>query len=183
MVYDPEKHQCRSIRLCRYDYTWSGAYFVTLCVHNRTCIFGSIIEEEMILNRYGDVAQREWLKTEEVRNNIKLDEFIIMPNHLHGIIVITQNDRTNRFSLNRPAPILYRRTIGSVIGQFKSIVTKQIWAMGRHDFKWQRNYYEHIIRDQESLNKIRQYIKENPIRWKYNGNVNRRGDPVGRPRA
>jgi len=88
MTYDSQKHHRRSIRLKGYDYFQEGGYFVTICTHNRECLFGNIINSQMELNEYGLEVVKGWLKTPELRPNIELDEFIVMPNHLHGIVII-----------------------------------------------------------------------------------------------
>ena len=88
MKYNSEKHHRRSIRLKGYDYSQSGLYFITICVLNRHCLFGEIENDEMILNEYGKIAATEWINTESIRDNIRLHEYIIMPNHIHGIIEI-----------------------------------------------------------------------------------------------
>jgi REP element-mobilizing transposase RayT len=91
MHYNPDIHHRRNIRLKGYDYSQAGLYFVTICVQNRHCLFGKITDNKMILNEYGKIAYNEWLKTPNIRSNIQLDVFIVMPNHIHGIIVITDN--------------------------------------------------------------------------------------------
>ena len=95
MNYNPEKHHRRSIRLKGYDYSQIGAYFITICSHKHECIFGEINGNKMCLNEFGDIVETEWLKTPNIRNNVKLDEFIIMPNHLHGIIHIVDLGTNN----------------------------------------------------------------------------------------
>ncbi len=90
MKYNSEKHHRRSIRLKGYDYSQSGLYFITICVQNRHCLFGEIENDEMILNEYGKIAATEWINTESIRDNIRLHEYIIMPNHIHGIIEIVR---------------------------------------------------------------------------------------------
>ncbi|MDR1153558.1 MAG: hypothetical protein LBL04_02510 [Bacteroidales bacterium] len=92
MPYNPTIHHRRSIRLKDYDYSQAGLYFITICVQNRHCLFGKITDNKMILNKYGKIAYGEWLKTPNMHPNIQLDEFIVMPNHMHGIIVIADND-------------------------------------------------------------------------------------------
>src|ERR1700758_186582 len=93
MKYDPEKHHGRSIRLKEYDYSQSGAYFITVCTYNRECLFGDVVNGEMRLNKWGTIVENELLKTPELRPNVLLDEYVVMPNHLHGIIVIVDNGR------------------------------------------------------------------------------------------
>jgi len=198
--YDPEKHHRRSIRLKEYDYSQTGAYFITICAYNKECIFGDVVDGKIILNQYGEIVKAEWLKTFDIRKNLILDKYIVMPNHFHGIIMIVDGHdvgATRRVAPtkrpNGPVPA----SIGAIIGQFKSIVTKRINAMRNTTGLpvWQRNYYEHIIRNEDELNQIREYIADNPIKWELDEenpiNVGRvaikfvgeryRGDPAGRP--
>jgi len=183
MPYDPDKHHRRSIRLKGYNYTQAGAYFVTLCAWQRECLFGEILGGEMQLNDYGRVLEEEWLRTAEVRPNVDLDAFVIMPNHLHGVIVICDQCRRGE-PLARPygpyrpcrptAPAAPTGTVrivagslGAIIGQIKSITTKRINALRNAPGQpvWQRNYHEHIIHSETALNNIRQYIAHNPMLW------------------
>src|SRR5699024_8478906 len=95
MTYDPKKHNRRSTRLKGYDYSSAGLYFVTICLQNRECIFGDITDGNMQLNEWGEIARRNWMNTESIRANVKLDAFVIMPNHVHGIIqIIDSNDHS-----------------------------------------------------------------------------------------
>ena len=163
MKQKPEDHHRRSIRLKEYDYRTAGAYFITICTLKGKCIFGNVVNGEMFLHKYGMMVKAEWLKTSRIRDNVELDEFIIMPNHFHGIIIILEIGRaTHRVA---PTTGLLGNSLGSIIAQFKSIVTKNIRKMGLPSFRWQRNYYEHILRDEKDLNQIREYIINNPITW------------------
>lgn len=162
----------RSIRLKGYDYSQAGLYFITICTYEKTCLFGNIQKEEIVLNKFGIIARDEWRRTQQIRSNIELGEFIIMPNHIHGIIQI--NDR--RGTMHR-APTMERfgkptsNTIPTIIRGYKSTVTKQInqlrrkGTMHRATTVWQRNYYEHIIRNEQSYWKITEYITNNPLNW------------------
>ena len=185
MKYNPDKHHRRSIRLKGYDYSQPGAYYVTIVVQNRECIFGDIINGKMALNENGKIVKTEWLKTAEIRKNVKLDEFIVMPNHVHGIIIITDKiknipnigknvETTGNVGATGPvaptAPRLHPNSLGSIMGQFQSIVTKQIRKLGIEYFSWQRNYWERIIRNKNELNKIQKYIRDNPINWESDDN-------------
>ena len=169
MKYDPFKHHRHSIRLKGYDYSQAGAYFVTCVTHNRECLFGEIVVGEMRLNEYGQIVAEEWFKTAQVRSNVELDEFVVMPNHLHGILVIVDDSTTvganRRFAPTPRAPT--PNSIGAVMMQFKSIVTKCINTMRDSQGApvWQRNYYEHIVRNERELEHIRAYIVGNPTRW------------------
>ena len=165
--YDPEKHRRRSIRLKGYDYSAPGAYFVTICTHNREPLFGWIVDGEMVLNEYGQIVWKEWFRTAQVRSNVALfeDEFIVMPNHIHGIIWIVEATRRVAPTDGPRGPL--SGSLGAIIAQYKSIVTKRINAVrGTPGASvWQRNYYEHIIRTERALDAIRRYIAENPLRW------------------
>jgi REP element-mobilizing transposase RayT len=178
MKYDPEKHNRRSIRLKNYDYSKSGAYFITICTKNRQCLFGEIVNGEMILNDGGKIVEKCWIDIPEHFPNAILDEFIIMPNHIHGIIILNELDFDNvgaNMVLDAGAnnysppqndrPHGTTRTIGSIIRGFKIGVTK--WFRQNSNIKtvWQRNYYDHIIRNEIELIKIRKYIINNPKNW------------------
>lgn len=190
MNYNPEIHKRRSIRLKDYDYSSAGAYFVTICSWNRECLFGDISAGEMHLNEYGEILKRQWLHAVVVRANVELDEFQIMPNHLHGIIVLNDTvgatRRVARFSqdrltiqeraIHRIAPTNAQTkgisgagsgSIGAIIGQFKSVATKHINKMRNSPGSpiWQRNYYEHIIRNEDEMERIREYMINNPAKW------------------
>ena len=162
----------RSIRLRGYDYSQAGAYFVTICAYNKAYIFGDIGDGEMRLNALGALAYREWLRTADVRNEIELDAFTVMPNHLHGIILILQSENLERSPPlegvgRRQSPTLESGSLGAIVGQFKSTVTRRarVQNLISNSPLWQRNFYEHVIRNEESLNDIRKYIAFNPARW------------------
>ena len=178
MPYDPESHHRHSIRLKGYDYSQAWAYFVTICTHNKACVFGDVVDGEMRLNEYGAIVKDEWLRTDTLRENVVIDEYIIMPNHIHGIVIIMGDGRgtLQRASTgpiratHRVAPTargLISNSIGAIIGQFKSIVTKDVRKMGFRYFKWQRNYYEHVIRNEDKLNRTREYVLNNPLQWQF----------------
>jgi REP element-mobilizing transposase RayT len=134
----------------------------------------------MQLSDIGIIVAREWQKTPQIRPNIQLDEWVVMPNHLHGIIIINQlietlrrnvstNDNDDNPTTNNQ-PRLKPNSVGSIIGQFKSVCTKQIREMGFTEFRWQNRFHDHIIRDEESLSRIRQYIIHNPAKWQLDRN-------------
>ena len=169
MRYDSEKHNRRSIRLKGYDYTQSGLYFITICTDQKQCLFSAIAESKLILNDFGNIASECWRAIPQHFPKIELDEFVIMPNHIHGILIMT--DRRGK-----AMPCPYQGKFGqpiagsipTIIGSYKSAVTKRINIIRNSKGSpiWQRNYYEHIIRDEEALNKIRKYIINNPLSWK-----------------
>jgi REP element-mobilizing transposase RayT len=165
MKYDPQKHHRRSIRLKGYDYSQDGAYFVTICTHNREFSLCDIVDGEATLSEDGKIVNYEWMRSSEIRKEIELDAFIIMPNHIHGIIFIHDNKDKN-VGANGRSPL---RSLGSFVSGFKSITTKRINELHNTPQKpfWQRNYYEHIIRNDRSLNAIRRYIQNNPLIWQY----------------
>ncbi len=187
MPYDPARHHRRSIRLKGYDYTQPGAYFITLCTQNREHLFGTVIEGEMRLNAWGKIAREEWFTTARLRPYVRLDEreFVVMPNHVHGIIWIVDDDddgdnvggNTIVGAQRRCAPTVATTTIqsinvapgslGAIVRAFKSAVTQRInAARGTPGAPvWQRNYYERIVRDETALANIRAYILANPLRW------------------
>jgi REP element-mobilizing transposase RayT len=155
------------MRARKYDYSGTSAYFVTICADGRQPLFGEIHSGIMGMNEVGCIVVKEWLRTEELRRNVSLDEFIVMPNHFHGILVITvsvQEAVPSATSTTGDPPSrpygLEAGSLGAIIGQFKSAVSKRA---GRA--VWQRNYYDHIIRDDRDLDRIREYIATNPVRW------------------
>lgn len=199
MHYDPLKHHRRSVRLKGYDYAQAGAYYVTLVTRNRDCLFGDIVDGEMHLNDIGRIVGEEWLRTAEVRPAVELDEFIVMPNHVHGIIVIADarcamgRDTVPRRGAAplRPyhpqhnvRPNVQSNSLGAIVRSFKSATTYHINALRdtRGVSVWQRNYYEHIIRRERELDRIREYIINNPPNWVMDeNNVNKR--KTSHPRA
>ncbi|MGH8589991.1 MAG: transposase, partial [Gammaproteobacteria bacterium] len=232
--FDPERHHRRSIRLRGYDYTQAGAYFVTVVTQDRACLFGEALDGEMRLNDAGRMVAAEWdaLCTRSI--NIDLDAFVVMPNHIHGVIVVTGTtgkigtDGSKTATVGAPlvgaqstmgdivdivgaplvgaqsttgtqttaatvgAPLVGAQsttraqttgaqtgattrlapTLGKIVGAFKSLTTvaytRGVTTQGWSPFPgrlWQRNYFEHIVRNEESLHRIRQYIADNPARW------------------
>jgi REP element-mobilizing transposase RayT len=176
--YDPQRHHRRSIRLKGYDYSQAGAYFVTICTQNRVCLFGEVAEGEMWFNDAGQMVETVWGELPIFYPGVDIDGFVAMPNHIHGIIVLVGAAPRGRPDLappqamgqaRGPAPTL---SLSDVVHRFKTMTTKRYadgvkqWGwMPFPDRLWQRNYYEHIIRDEESLNRIRQYIVDNPACW------------------
>jgi putative transposase len=188
MPYNPDIHHRRSIRLKGYDYSQQGAYFVTICTHQRNFLFGKIVDGEMKLNTNGEIAKGCWLSIPRHFQNVELDEFVIMPNHLHGIILIVNNLETEGEALANQdsqqqqnlssqcfAPAVAKikingtksQSLAAIIQNYKSVSTRQVNRINKAkgNVIWQRNYYERIIRNEEALNNIRQYIITNPINW------------------
>jgi putative transposase len=167
MKFDPQKHHRHSTRLKEYDYSQAGAYYVTIDVQNRECLFGEIVNYEMILNEAGKMVNKQWNALLEKFPNIELDVYQAMPNHFHGIIVVAENVDTRNVVVQNKKP-----TLGDIIGAFKSITTHEyILGVDNKNWPqfykrlWQRNYYEHVIRDETDLNRIRDYIQSNPVNW------------------
>jgi REP element-mobilizing transposase RayT len=170
-----DKYRISSIRRKGHDYTSPGTYFITINTDAKISWFGSVANGIMRLSPIGEIVREEWLKAENLRDNIKLDEWIIMPNHIHGIIKINESPvKTARWAVSPKikdninhsrTTTLKSNSIGSIIGQFKSVCTKKIRNRGFRYFKWQNRYYDHIIRNEKELHKIRSYIRLNPKRW------------------
>ena len=244
--YNPSIHHRHSIRLKGYDYSREGLYFITICCHNRAHLFGKVVDGAMVLNEYGQVAFNEWMKTPEVRPNVELGEFVVMPNHVHGIVRITvrgelhspynegeshspncdgessngessngeshsshgesyssdcrdvlntpysegdnkmgenispdykgefnspqpyspQPYSPQRYSSQRESPLRGpSQTIGAIVRGYKSAVTKKLNELGVGRTVWQRDYWDHIIRDEQSYYNISKYIENNPSKW------------------
>lgn len=200
MPYNPHIHHRRSIRLKGYDYAQAGMYFVTICVQDRINLFGEIENGEMNLNIYGQIAWQEWQATETIRDNTALHEFIVMPNHIHGIIEILFQHKgddidlqiDSKYNIHKQSLtgkfISPSQTIGAIIRGYKIATIKKIKdhilnsdsstgelqfaptvpteEIIQLDYKiWQRNYYEHIIRNEQSYQTISNYIINNPAKW------------------
>jgi len=170
MKYDPAKHNRRSIRLEGFDYAGEGAYFVTMCVHERHMAFGEIFDGEIQLNRAGEIVREEWLRSAEIRKEVRLDWFVVMPNHFHAVVWLVGADGVRpgvRLGPTPSAPTRSPGSLGSVMAGFKSVVTRRINEIRRTPGAavWQRNYYERVVRDDDELNRIRQYIIDNPAQW------------------
>ncbi len=181
--YNPNIHHRKSIRLKGYDYSQAGMYFITICCQDRKYRFGKIENDKMILNEMGNIAYVEWLKLTERFSNFELDVFQIMPNHMHGIIVLngtsigatlvdTQNDVDIGAGASPAptAPTAPTKTVGDIVGAYKSLVANGCLDIYKSKNKilgklWQRNYWEHIIRDEKSYQTISEYIINNPAKW------------------
>ena len=160
MSYDPNRHHRRSIRLQGYDYAQAGAYFITLCAQGRAHLFGRVMGGAVELSDIGQIVAEEWERTPAVRSNVELDAYVVMPDHMHGILVITHRDDEADAPPATSALRSPKRTIGAIVRGFKAAVVRRA---GRPI--WQRDYYEHIIRSEAALDRIRKYIIANPDRW------------------
>ena len=175
MPFDPKKHRRRSIRLGGYDYSQIGEYFVTLCTHKMQCLFGEVKGGEMHLNRLGQIVDSEWRKTPRLRPGVDLGDFVVMPNHLHGLVVITTSPQKKTLAAvpvdrraHGCAPLRRdSRGLGAIMAGFKSATTSRINQQRSTPGSpvWQRNYYEHIIQDQEDHARTSHYVLMNPILW------------------
>jgi putative transposase len=169
MMYNSDIHHRHSIRLKGYDYSQTGMYFITICVHDKVHLFGEIFNHKMILNSAGEIAKKCWLEIPNHYPNVILHEYVIMPNHVHGIIEIINAVGVQNFEPLPPQKNRYQKiipcSIGSIIRGFKIGVTKWFHKNTNIIDLWQRNYYEHIIRNEKSHNNISEYIINNPINW------------------
>ena len=188
-----ERHLRRSIRIKDYDYSQAGAYFITICTQNKECLFGEIEHGHVVLSGAGEIAQSVWTRLPNRFPSVSLDEYVIMPNHVHGILLVG----AQFIAPDSPQPIAYDpkddaanyvRTLGEIVRAYKATVTRFVRtrnyaaadlnttnqistdAGGMNpaptlDFGWQRNYYEHTIRNDDDLNQIREYIMQNPMKW------------------
>jgi putative transposase len=207
MKYDPEKHKRRSIRLKGYDYAQAGSYFITICTHQRQCLFGQVVEGQMQLNAIGLAVQARWQTLPQNFPNLILDTWVIMPNHIHGILCLDPNPRRGdafgtesmrspqisppnaspsgsgtsitpppQISPPNASPVeassipprgTQSHSIAAIVQNFKSISTRKINQLQNTPGQiiWQRNYHEHIIRDDNTQQLIRTYIRNNPAHW------------------
>ncbi len=173
MKFNPEIHHRRSIRLADYDYSQTGFYLITLCTHQKQYLFGEIRNNKMHFNQIGKVVQEEWLQSATIRKEIELDEWVIMPNHLHGIVIINSINNQDQEVIHQEqgaslAPLQRNpKSLSSFVAGFKSSVTKRVRLMSEiSDFiVWQRNFYESVIKDDIHLDHTRLYIQNNPVNW------------------
>ena len=175
-MYDPNIHRRKSIRLPEYNYSTEGFYFITICTQEKKCTFGKVVNGEMILNEAGRIVKEEWLQTMNIRKGeVKLHEYVIMPNHFHAIIEICRGVSHTPENININKPTSYSgcnqgvcntplqspsKTVGAIIRGYKGAVSRKIGYS-----VWQRNYYEHIIRNQHTYDEIEEYILNNPFLW------------------
>ena len=182
MGFDPDKHHRQSIRLKEYDYSQPGAYFVTICTQNQECVFGQVVQGEMILDGAGQMVESVWLQLPEHYPGAEVDAFAIMPNHVHGIIILVgagpracpDTEQPQGTHPGQPQGAAPTKTLSlpDVVHRFKSLTAAKYRRGVRNDGwqpftgrLWQRNYYEHVIRDEDELDRIRQYVDDNPAGW------------------
>jgi len=186
-----QKYRAESTRLPGWDCRAGGHYFVTICcTTGRELFFGEVVDGSMILSPLGRIVEVEWRGIEVRRRDVELGEWVVMPNHVHGILILrgrtpveTPHQQRDAVRPSNDASVINDRpderiqrgvsttsrllagSLGAIIGQFKSRSTKRIWSAGHRDFSWQPRFYDHIVRNEEALNQIRQYIAENPLKW------------------
>jgi len=182
--YNPDIHHRRSIRLKNYDYSQAGAYYVTICTEGRECLFGEVVDGKMVLNDGGQMVQAVWSEMPVNYSGVEIDQFIAMPNHIHGIIVLLSvgagpcacpvetNTEIPKKGQPRGVAPTTKISLPDAVHHFKSFTTTKyrigVDKYNWHPFPgkfWQRNYYEHIIHNEDELNRIREYIIQNPAQW------------------
>ena len=170
MSYDPEIHRRRSIRLDGYDYSQAGAYFISLVAQGRLCYFGKVVDGLMRLNDAGEMIRQVWDGLPDRFPLIAIDEFVVMPNHVHGVILLRQPAPTTEATAGSTEGVAPR--LWDVVRAFKSVTTleygKGVRGLGWQPFEkrlWQRNYYERVVRNESELGAIREYIANNPKNW------------------
>ena len=192
-------HRRRSVRLRGYDYRQPGLYFVTICTYGRQPLFGQIVDDALVASAFGTIAQEEWVRTPVIRTEgrrqpagVMLDAFVVMPDHVHLLFGIVGDDASSNASAQsivgatrRVAPTERKRqagppsgSIGAIIGQYKSAVTKRIRQQDPAVRVWQRGYHDRIVRTGHEADAIRRYIAENPSSWRNRSPARRDGHPV-----
>jgi REP element-mobilizing transposase RayT len=175
--YLSEVHHRRSIRLTGYDYSQAGVYFITICTKDRECLFGDVVNGKMTINTWGEIVLTCWVALPQHYPHVDLDAFVIMPNHVHGVVLITHDlgvgaglkPARTKPARTKPAPTnqMKRHGLSEIVRAFKTFSARRInESRGTPAVPvWQRNYYEHIIRDENELNRTRDYIQNNPAHW------------------
>jgi REP element-mobilizing transposase RayT len=156
MAFDRKKYYRRSIRIPEYDYSTSGAYFITVVSYHRECIFGEIKDDVMTLSAFGEIVQSRWFNLPNHYTHVTLDQFVIMPNHIHGVIVLKSNQAKSQY-----------QPLSEIVRALKSFSTRQINTLRQISATsvWQRNYYERVIRNERELKATREYVINNPLKW------------------
>jgi len=157
------KRNRKSVRLQGYDYSSPGAYFVTVCTWSRECLFGHVVDEHMAINEAGRIVVQEWLACGNVYPQVRLDTHVVMPNHFHGIVVIDESSLRETVTAGQRRQMI----LPKIMGRFKMRSSKRINRL-RNTVGlsvWQRGYYDHIIRNEEDLIRIQEYITNNPLKW------------------
>jgi len=174
--FDSKKHHRRSFRLQGYDYSQAGAYYVTIVTYHRDCLFGEIVNEEVILSEFGKISDECWRAIPEHFPFVELGASVVMPNHVHGIIIIHEVDGRGAAMLrpyhdHNPHKINVKPgSLGAIVRSYKSAVSYRINKEHNATGIWQRNYYEHIIRDEKDMQNKTDYIDINPSLWNEDDN-------------
>jgi REP element-mobilizing transposase RayT len=155
-----------------WDYRWPGVYAVTICVKGRVCYLGEVVEDDVALSPFGVIVAEEWLAIPWTHPQVILDEWIVMPDHVHGILIFQGGDR------QLPKDCLPAGSLGAVVGQFKKRATRRIRVRQRPEFSWQERYFDQILRDDDELERYRVYIRENPRRWQPPGSATLSNGPA-----
>ena len=155
------KYRIESARLKEWDYSNPWWYYITINTKEHIEWFGSIVNGKMELNELGVITNKCWSEAPHHFTNVELDYYVIMPNHIHGIIIINKNVETRHASSLRNRSV----SLSDIIGSFKSAVSKQARANGLNNFFWQKSFYDRIIRNEKELYNIRKYIEQNPLKW------------------
>ena len=158
----------QSTRLRDFDYAGGGSYYVTICSYERACTFSDVVAEKIELKEIGSIIEREWIATPMIRPGVILDSYVVMPNHMH-LTFYSPDSRDGSVGRAATRPYTAPRSLSSIIGQFKSTVTRAVRRLyGKPDLEvWQRGFYDHVIRDNRDLERIREYIRTNPLRWAF----------------
>ena len=161
------KFRVESSRLKEWDYSTPWWYYVTICTKNMECWFGEVSNAKMVLNDVGKIIEKEWLRTPHLRKMVEQDYYVIMPNHFHGITIINGPENFDKVVETHSDASLrkVKNNLSYIIRGFKGSCTKQIHLLGYSTFKWQPRFYDHIIRNDRDLSRIRTYIQNNPLKW------------------
>ena len=171
-----DKYRVESARLRGWDYTSAGWYFITICTHQRACVFGRVVNGDIELSPLGEIAYQYWAEIPDHNPGVEIDAFTIMPNHTHGIIVIPERPAAVETSPATPVETQPAASLQSAIApkagslsatvrSYKSAVTRWAGLNGYDSFAWQSRFHDHIIRDEPELNRIQRYIHDNPLKW------------------
>jgi putative transposase len=180
MKINPAMHHRQTTRLRHWDYSWGWWYYVTICVKEKRCDFGHVENDAIVLSNLGKTAKEFWIQIPLHHDGVELDDYVVMPNHLHGILILNDDsrrdlqlnvpatERSQLFNSKKEAMAALSPKKGSlsvIVRTFKAAVT--MWARGNRyqNFAWQARFYEHIIRNDADLTRIRTYIANNPLRW------------------
>jgi len=166
------KYRIKPARLPNWDYRWAGAYFITICTQNRMHYFGKVVDGNMVLSNIGMIANKMWYEIKHHTGNVELGAFIVMPNHVHGILILNNKEEIfqkfsskimdkNKF-MSKISP--KSNSLSTIIRSYKSAVSKHVHRLG-YQFAWQPRFYDHLIRDPDAYDRITQYIINNPAKW------------------